>query len=95
MFCSGTGAHCKRFGTFRKDGAVDKVCTFTGEGTSEVEWLMCSAGMDDVGKNFRTGEITWFYSLRGCTHLHGNVSYEVVSQVSEQKLGGWRLPFLV
>ena len=37
----------------------DAVRTFTDEGLSEVEGLMCSAGMDDVGKNFRRGETTW------------------------------------
>ena len=40
---------------------------FTGEGIREVEGLMCSAGMDDIGKWFRTGETiqvtTRFYSL--------------------------------
>ena len=36
------------FGTFRTDDAGDKTGTFTGEGISEVEGLMCSAGMDDI-----------------------------------------------
>ena len=36
------------FGTFRIDDAVDKADTFTGEGISEVNRLMCNARMDDV-----------------------------------------------
>ena len=32
------------------DDAVYKTGTFTGEGIGEVEGLMCSSGMDDVGK---------------------------------------------
>lgn len=36
------------FRTFRTDDAVDKTCTFTGEGIGEVEGLMCSAGMDYI-----------------------------------------------
>ena len=39
------------FRTFRTDSSVDKTGTFTGEVISELEGLMCSAGMDDlVGK---------------------------------------------
>ena len=36
------------FTTFRTDDAVDKTGTFTGEGVSEVEGLMCTAGTDDI-----------------------------------------------
>ena len=36
------------FGMFRTNYAVDEASTFTGEGISEVERLMGSAGMDDV-----------------------------------------------
>ena len=36
------------FRTFRTDDVVGKTGTFTGDGISEVEGLMCSTGMDDV-----------------------------------------------
>ena len=65
------------FGTFRTDYAVEKACTFTGEGIGEVVGLTCCTGMDEVYMK-EVYEATWvitlFYSLRGCTCLQGNVS---------------------
>ena len=55
---------------FRTNDAVDEACTFTGEGTSDVEGLMCSARIDDVGKTFRTSETKWETQFSGCTYLH-------------------------